>query len=76
MVNRGLYAAKMNHLGEGQHREQLQQLMEEIKDLRTELGQKVSLEGTGINNEEVLKVSRMLDALLIKYLRDKTIDTK
>ncbi|HZK26959.1 MAG TPA: aspartyl-phosphate phosphatase Spo0E family protein [Thermoclostridium sp.] len=49
----------------GNHK--LKYLPEEIKKLRDELNKKVAQEGIGVNNEEVLKLSKRLDELIVRY---------
>ncbi|NLZ35377.1 MAG: aspartyl-phosphate phosphatase Spo0E family protein [Clostridiales bacterium] len=49
----------------------MNRLFREIEQLKSELNTKVIQDSGGINAEETLKISKKLDELIVKYIKDK-----
>jgi len=57
--------------GDKENCEKQERLPQEIERLKIELNKRIAREGSGLNNEETLKLSQKLDELLVEHLLGK-----
>ena len=72
IADKDLYKEKkIKKSKEKSNNEKLNRLFREIEQLKSELNTKVIQDSGGINAEETLKISKKLDELIVKYIKDK-----